>query len=122
MILSLWINQPELGLVTEHKVRRSARAREKIHPVSWLWSYDLLKLLQSNCSPAESTVRRFDGAQNPRVDLLGEDCINLPWCARSQMKTGLHHCHIARKSNASISSPTQPKYHWQIYAMCTPPV
>lgn len=77
-----------------------------------LRSYYLLKLLQSNCSPAEPAVRRFDGAQHPRLDLLGEDHIDLPWCAGSQMAAGLHRCHIARSSNppsATLHNQKKPK-------------
>lgn len=37
----------------------------------------------------KSAVRRFDGAQHPCVNFLGEGCIDIPWCARSQRKAGL---------------------------------
>lgn len=79
----------EPALVTEHKGRMCVKSQGKNPSTELLWSYYLLKLLQSNCSPAEPAVRRCDGAQHPQMDLLGGECINLPWCAHSQMEAGL---------------------------------
>jgi len=67
--------------------------------IELLWSYYLLKLLRSSCSPAEP------GAQHPRMDLLGENCVSLPRCAHSQMGAWLHHCHTARRSSSSSATP-----------------
>lgn len=94
---------------------RCIRARGKnIASSELLWEYHFLKLLWSNCSPAESAVRRLDSAQHLCVDLLGEECIDLPRHTCSQMEEWLRRCRTARSSN-----PTQLKHCWQVYAMCT---
>lgn len=108
MILSLWTKTCDARTWFSDRAQSKdmCKSQERKNTSSeLLWSYYLLKLHQNNCSPAECAVRRFDGAEHPRMDLLGEDCVALPWCAQSQTAGGLHRCHIGRRTNPPSAAP-----------------
>lgn len=114
MVLSLWAKtcDPRAWFSDRAQSKEVCKSQgKKIHPVGCCG----VTTTSSYFSPTALLLNLLWGDSAVPKDLLGEDCIDLPRHARSQMESGQHHRHRARRSN-----PTRPERCWEVYATRTP--